>query len=232
MTEGVRKRVPITLRTKVWDRYIGLDKGSWKCFCGKTIYQIDFEAGHVVVVSKGGTTTIENLRPVCSMCNKSMGSENLFDFIASIGVLNPYIDATKRGEKANSTEKIGDRASEISIHPVVQDPDLAMRIPNIKRRERGSGIPRSPYPRTLRPVKWTDVALDARIDATLTEKRELCTAMRALVHDETEHDATKDAVSTELATMRVRFDEINCDLASLQSLKNRRAKRRGKPGTE
>lgn len=105
MTESVRPRVPRSLRALVWDRYIGLDKGSWTCFCGKKIYQMDFEAGHVVAVSKGGPTTVENLRPVCSMCNKSMGSENLFDFIAKIGVANPYLEVINLGKEVGASRR-------------------------------------------------------------------------------------------------------------------------------
>ena len=66
----------------VWDRYIGLHFGSCKCFCCKTmtIYQIMFECGHVVAEKNGGLTNIDNLRPVCSTCNKSMGTKNMVDF--------------------------------------------------------------------------------------------------------------------------------------------------------
>lgn len=34
----------------------------------------NFEAGHVIPESKGGKTHIENLLPICSTCNKSMGN--------------------------------------------------------------------------------------------------------------------------------------------------------------
>jgi hypothetical protein len=50
--------------------------------------------GHVLPESKGGTLDVENLRPICSSCNSSMGSllakankpalqanENMFEFM-------------------------------------------------------------------------------------------------------------------------------------------------------
>jgi hypothetical protein len=56
--------------------------------CGGWVSQLKFECGHVIPVSKGGENTLENLRPVCNQCNKSMGTTNLFEYVNSIGV-NP-----------------------------------------------------------------------------------------------------------------------------------------------
>jgi hypothetical protein len=84
-----RDRIPKTLRTLVWDEYVGLDNGSTLCICGTKIYQMNFECGHVIPHSKGGEASVENLRPICSMCNKSMGNTNYFDFIKDIGIKNP-----------------------------------------------------------------------------------------------------------------------------------------------
>lgn len=51
------------------------------CFvCGTNIHILQFECGHVVSHSNGGPTNVENLRPVCSSCNKSMGTQNLQDY--------------------------------------------------------------------------------------------------------------------------------------------------------
>lgn len=79
-----RPRIPKTLRALVWDRHVGLDKGSTLCLCNTKIYQVNFECGHVIPFSKGGVTTIENLRPICGMCNKSMGNTNYYDFFEII----------------------------------------------------------------------------------------------------------------------------------------------------
>jgi len=39
-----------------------------------------FECAHVMAESQGGSTTVENLRPCCAMCNRSMGKRNFFEF--------------------------------------------------------------------------------------------------------------------------------------------------------
>lgn len=73
-----RKTIPKTLKNKVWDSYIGKNKGIGECFCcSKTIDSKDFECGHVQSVNTGGETILSNLRPICGVCNKSMGTENL-----------------------------------------------------------------------------------------------------------------------------------------------------------
>ena len=78
---GKRKTIPKILKNLVWNEYIGKRNGIGPCFCcKKEIDSKDFECGHIVPVSKGGKTNLTNLRPVCSCCNKSMGTENLMDF--------------------------------------------------------------------------------------------------------------------------------------------------------
>ena len=37
----------------------------------------------IIAVANCGETKLENLKPICSCCNKSMGSSNLEDFNAS-----------------------------------------------------------------------------------------------------------------------------------------------------
>jgi hypothetical protein len=39
----------------------------------------NFEAGHNIPESKGGPTTHDNLRPICSGCNKAMGNRYTID---------------------------------------------------------------------------------------------------------------------------------------------------------
>jgi len=77
----MRKSIPKTLKNKVWDRYIGKEKGVGDCFCcKKEIDSKNFECGHVVAVANGGKNTLGNMRPICGICNKSMGTENMIQF--------------------------------------------------------------------------------------------------------------------------------------------------------
>jgi hypothetical protein len=77
-----KKAIPKALKTAVWIKYISAAEGISKCMCCgiKDISQMDFDCGHVVAEACGGSTTIENLRPICSKCNKSMGTTNMNDF--------------------------------------------------------------------------------------------------------------------------------------------------------
>lgn len=76
-----RKSIPKTLKNDVWDKYIGREKGVGNCeVCSKEIECRSFHCGHVRSVKEDGDTIIENLRPICETCNKSMGTENLYEF--------------------------------------------------------------------------------------------------------------------------------------------------------
>ena len=41
---------------------------------------MDFHCGHVIAEKYGGELNISNLKPICSKCNTSMGTENMNDF--------------------------------------------------------------------------------------------------------------------------------------------------------
>jgi 5-methylcytosine-specific restriction endonuclease McrA len=64
------------LKREIWQKHIG-EKYNAKCYikwCNNIITPFNFEAGHNIPESKGGSTTIDNLYPICSTCNKSMGN--------------------------------------------------------------------------------------------------------------------------------------------------------------
>jgi len=69
--------IPRALREQVWIRSMGRTFQG-KCvtaWCTNTLTVFDFQCGHCVPESKGGATTIDNLLPLCSRCNLSMGSQ-------------------------------------------------------------------------------------------------------------------------------------------------------------
>lgn len=55
-TKYKKKSIPKTLKVRVWDMYIGIDKQTHKCLCCEVneISQNSFHAGHVIPESKGG----------------------------------------------------------------------------------------------------------------------------------------------------------------------------------
>ena len=81
-----RTKVPAALRNLVWEKYVD-DKNNAFCYCCR--YEVisygNFECGHIISVKKNGPTNIHNLRPICSLCNKSMGIRNMFEFIHAYG---------------------------------------------------------------------------------------------------------------------------------------------------
>jgi 5-methylcytosine-specific restriction endonuclease McrA len=78
--------IPKALREQVWISYIG-KKFSNKCsvtWCENIISVFDFECGHNQPESKGGATDINNLRPICAKCNRSMGDEYTIDEFSAL----------------------------------------------------------------------------------------------------------------------------------------------------
>jgi HNH endonuclease len=68
---------PKRIREVVWNTYNG-ETYSSKCFvpwCSNIINVFNYQVGHDIPESKGGTYDIGNLRPICSNCNLSMGNK-------------------------------------------------------------------------------------------------------------------------------------------------------------
>lgn len=76
VTSQSKAVIPKSLKNSVWETYIGKEYQA-KCavdWCTAVITPFTFEVGHNIPESKGGSTTLDNLRPICSQCNKSMGN--------------------------------------------------------------------------------------------------------------------------------------------------------------
>lgn len=80
---NTRRKIPHGVRTDIWNKYIGEEIGKHKCLCCKrtTISQSEFHCGHVISVHDAGPDTVDNLRPICSKCNRSMGTKNMIDYV-------------------------------------------------------------------------------------------------------------------------------------------------------
>ena len=56
----------------------------FKCFCCNDIELNglgSWECGHIISEINGGNLSIENLRPICSGCNKSIATTNMIEYI-------------------------------------------------------------------------------------------------------------------------------------------------------
>lgn len=85
-SQYTKKKIPPLLRFQIWEKYVG-NKLEVLCFCCNdkkitpfTSYK-SFQAGHIVSELKGGTLDIGNLLPICSSCNKKMGTNHWDDYV-------------------------------------------------------------------------------------------------------------------------------------------------------
>ena len=72
-----KKTIPKAIREQVWLKFMG-KTFEHKCYidwCSNTISVFDFQVGHDIPESKGGTLNLNNLKPICSRCNQSMGNQ-------------------------------------------------------------------------------------------------------------------------------------------------------------
>lgn len=77
----VKRKIPKALRIAVWNRYMGRD--TRKGFCpickDREISIEDFHCGHDLAEARGGEMNVDNLFPVCSLCNQSMGTKDFYE---------------------------------------------------------------------------------------------------------------------------------------------------------
>ena len=76
-----KAKIPRALREQVWLVHVG-PRFQSKCkvsWCTNSMNAFDFQCGHNIPESKGGTTDVKNLIPICSRCNSSMGNQFTID---------------------------------------------------------------------------------------------------------------------------------------------------------
>ena len=80
-TKKKRRAIPSKIRMSVWRKAF---KGSMdgNCFsCGDSINIECWDCGHIVSHADGGDMSLNNLVPLCSSCNRSMGRQNLYEWM-------------------------------------------------------------------------------------------------------------------------------------------------------
>src|SRR3990167_1694485 len=110
---GKRKVIPKTVRDKVWREAFGSLDG--ECYCCRAPIQIEnWEAGHIVADAKGGLPTMDNLRPICRGCNRSMGTRNMDEFITEYNLPGPPKKKEKMKAKGKGKKKHHSNKSKLS----------------------------------------------------------------------------------------------------------------------
>jgi hypothetical protein len=58
-----------------------------KCLCCKLhdIFQASFSCGHIISEHCGGELKLNNLKPICTSYNSSMGIKNMNDYMEEYG---------------------------------------------------------------------------------------------------------------------------------------------------
>jgi 5-methylcytosine-specific restriction endonuclease McrA len=80
-------KIPKALREQVWLKFNGrvYDAKCYIKWCKNNITVYDYECSHCIPEKNGGPTTLENLRPCCSRCNKSMSYTYTIDEFNKLG---------------------------------------------------------------------------------------------------------------------------------------------------
>lgn len=78
-TVNHRVPIPVLLRQQVWRKRNPQEGGFvGRCYvCERAMNYSDMQCGHVVSVFAGGNTNVSNLEPVCGVCNRDMGVQEL-----------------------------------------------------------------------------------------------------------------------------------------------------------
>jgi HNH endonuclease len=78
----VKDIIPRAVKNCLWINYFG-DKRVGVCACcqREPITINNFHAGHIKSEREGGSTTLDNLACICPLCNLSMSTMNMMDFI-------------------------------------------------------------------------------------------------------------------------------------------------------
>lgn len=81
--DSKRPSIPKRVRELVWNTYVSPYLAAHRCFCCKKnmIRMTEFHCGHVIPHARGGSLSVENLRPICQSCNLSMGTRTMIEFI-------------------------------------------------------------------------------------------------------------------------------------------------------
>lgn len=76
-----KQKIPAAIREAVWATRCGrvFEHKCLTVWCPNIITVFDFQCGHNIPESKGGKTVVDNLYPLCSRCNTSMGDRYTID---------------------------------------------------------------------------------------------------------------------------------------------------------
>lgn len=79
----VKQKIPKKIKVDSWNKWIGVKIGENNCLCcdRTKICQHTFHGGHFKSEKNGGKISVNNIIPICSGCNSSMGSKNMNNYL-------------------------------------------------------------------------------------------------------------------------------------------------------
>ena len=112
-----KKYIPKTLKQAVWNKHIGNQHGEGLCKCCKLriISQMNFHCGHIIAESKNGETNINNLLPICAICNNSIYNKHLNYVQKMFEEKIPKVKQNKHKSNNRPSAKINKNAKNKSI---------------------------------------------------------------------------------------------------------------------
>ena len=100
-----KETIPKRIRELVWTTNNN-ETFSHKCYvswCDNNINVFNFQVGHDIPESKGGTLDIDNLKPICSNCNLSMSNKyTITEWSKLIDINNINDINSKKNKKSNN----------------------------------------------------------------------------------------------------------------------------------
>jgi hypothetical protein len=146
--QGALKRttLPATVRNTVWNHYVGPHVSLSRCFVCKyePITRANFHCGHVQAAARSGSEAIENLRPICALCNTSMGTRNLQEFMSTYHLERLLQEPRAPQQQEREKEQKKEEKEEEKENVVLPDSDDADTEPE--------SFPRDPAPAQPPPI--------------------------------------------------------------------------------
>jgi hypothetical protein len=79
----IKDSIPRAVKNCLWINYFNTSRvGVCTCCLREPITINNFHAGHKKSEREGGSTTLDNLAPICPLCNSSMGTMHMEEFIS------------------------------------------------------------------------------------------------------------------------------------------------------
>lgn len=104
-TSSGRSSCPKAVKETVWRSHNG-NRMNGKCYvCKVPISFTNFEVGHNKPHSKGGKWNVDNCRPICRVCNRSMGTMTIETFKKKYFTKKKTTTKKKPTKKKTTTKK-------------------------------------------------------------------------------------------------------------------------------